>query len=393
LIVEDLMNADKWLYNEYRGGRNADAYPHWDWSTNYLCSYDFRGNVEEQNEGSTLRIRNDEANRANPENLDTFDSFVFGSKKITNENKIMSLRIRTHNADEASPAYFGVQVIDLSATNPKAEKVGTTKTYGSSDYADFDFDLTPYVGKEIIIAIGIYRKQTGDYWKQLVIRAIRFASVKVEGWNWLPGAEAVNGWKLPLEAVKSTMVQTKKSFTGISPIRGNRDNYILGYRSWREINHIAREWTLVPLFKDPEVFPSEGYIIKTRGNTPIDLKVPETYFYAKFAIGNGCNQLTLKNRTFGAHPAFFKLTVIKEDGTAKHISPKSHSASEASAATEGCWQFKHDQGDPGAPEKYATFVNDLSEFNGNIVVIALGIYKGETNTDENKMGIYGIDIN
>ena len=35
-----------------------------------------------------------------------------------------------------------------------------------------------YVGKEVIIAIGIYRTATGDYWKQLVLRAIRFAPQK-----------------------------------------------------------------------------------------------------------------------------------------------------------------------------------------------------------------------
>ena len=46
--------------------------------------------------------------------MDVFDSYTYGSKLITEDNKIMSLRIRTHNADEASPAYYGVQVVDLS---------------------------------------------------------------------------------------------------------------------------------------------------------------------------------------------------------------------------------------------------------------------------------------
>jgi hypothetical protein len=35
-----------------------------------------------------------------------------------------------------------------------------TRTYGSGDYTDFDFDLSAYVGKEVIIAIGIYRQTT-----------------------------------------------------------------------------------------------------------------------------------------------------------------------------------------------------------------------------------------
>lgn len=36
LTAVDLQGAEKWYYNEYRGGRNADAYPHWDWACNYM---------------------------------------------------------------------------------------------------------------------------------------------------------------------------------------------------------------------------------------------------------------------------------------------------------------------------------------------------------------------
>ena len=30
LTAEDLQNAEKWYYNEYRGGRNSEQYPHWE---------------------------------------------------------------------------------------------------------------------------------------------------------------------------------------------------------------------------------------------------------------------------------------------------------------------------------------------------------------------------
>jgi hypothetical protein len=394
LIVEDLKNADKWYFNEYRGGRNSDAYPHWDWSTDYMCALDFRGAWEEQNEGTTLQIKNSVSDQSNPADLDHFDSFVFGSKKITVDNKILSLRIRTHNPDATSPAYFGVQVIDLTESSPKAVKIGDTQTYGSGDYADFDFDLSAYVGKEVIIAIGIYRKETGDYYKQLVLRAIRFADKKVSGTDWLPGTEVINNWKLTKEMIRSTMPHTKKSFTGISPISGDRDNYVNGYRSWRTVNHIAKEWEYVPLNKDPEVFPSEGYLIKTRGNTSVETQVPESYIYAKFSIASGCNRFTLKTRTFGSNYTFFKLTVFKEDGTYVHLSPVSNTAQDASAASDGCWKFKHGNGSADNPDGYASFVYDLSQFNGNDVVIALSVYKGEsTNTDENKLVLYNIDLN
>lgn len=394
LIVEDLQNADKWFYNEYRGGRNGDSYPHWDWSTDYMCALDFSGAWEEQNEGTTLQIRNSDSEQSNPADLDHFDSYVYGSKKITADNKILSLRVRTHDADATSPTYFGVQVVDLSSATPAAVKIGETKTHGSGDYADYDFDLSAYVGKEVIVAIGTYRKETGNYWKQLVVRAIRFAGTKVTNWDWLPGTEVINNWHLTQEMVRSTMVQTKKTFTGISPVSGNRDSYKDGYRSWRTVNHVAKEWSFVPLYKDPEVFASEGYLIKTRGNTPVETQVPEAYLYAKFAIASGNNKITLKARTFGSNYTFFKLTAVKEDGTVAYIAPMSNTAQEAAAAADGCWKFMHNDGGADNPDGYASFVYDLSQFNGSNVVVALSVHKGEsTNTDENKLVIYSININ
>src|SRR5690606_15306165 len=65
LSLEDLQNAEKWYYNEYRGGRNGYNYPHWDWSTDYMATLDFRGAWQEQNEGTTLQIRNNEEDRSN----------------------------------------------------------------------------------------------------------------------------------------------------------------------------------------------------------------------------------------------------------------------------------------------------------------------------------------
>jgi hypothetical protein len=390
--VADLATADKWYYNEYRGGRNADSYPHWDWACDYMCTLDFVGDWEEQNEGTTLRIRNDNADQSNPAELNVFDSYVYGSKKITADNKILSLRVRTHNADEAAPAYFGVQVIDLSAAEPVNVKIDD-RTHGSGDYADYDFDLSAYIGKEVIIAVGIYRQATGDYWKQLVLRAIRFADRKVGDWDWLPGTEAIDGWKLTQETVRSTMPHTKKSFTGISPVSGDRDNYVGAYQAWRSVGHIAAEWSFVPLKKDPEVFPSEGYLIKTRNTPEVSTEVPEAYYYAKFAIAAGSNQLTLKTRNFDSNNyTFFKLTAIKEDGTVTHVAPASNTAQEASAADNGCWKFKHGSGEVGTPEDYASFVYDLSPFNGNDVVLVFGVYNGVANSGETKLVFYSIDL-
>lgn len=398
LTIDDLKKADKWYYSEYRGGGNADAYPHWDWACDYMSSLSFWGNWEEQWEGTTLRIRNSADEQKNPADVNMFDSYIYGSKKISEDNKILSLRVRTHNADASAPAYFGVQVIDLSSTDPVAVKVGETKTHGSGDYADYFFDLGDYIGKEVVIAIGIYRKETGDYWKQLVLRRIAFAQQNVTGWNWIPGNEVVPGWKLTHEMVRSTMANERKSFTGLSPIKGGRnvsmkDGYPAAYRAWREVHHIGYEWAFMPIHKDPEAFASQGYLIKTRGNGAVNTKVPESYFYVKLPVAGGRNQMTFKTRNYGSEYTYFKITAIDEAGAVVHLSPASNTATQASAAEDGCWKFKHDKGSPDDPDAYASFVYDLSQFNGQDVVFVFGVYNGELNSTENKLVFYSVDLN
>jgi hypothetical protein len=395
----DLASADKWYYNEYRGGGNAEAYPHWDWACDYMCALDFWGAWEEQWEGTTLQTRNDAAagDRNNPADLEVLDSYVYGSKKITADNKILSLRLRTHS--ETDPTIFGVQVVDLSAASPAAVKIGANREHTGSAYEDFDFDLSAYVGKEVVIAIGTYRAATGDYFRQLVLRRIAFAPQKMEGWNWQSGTDpaGLEGWVLPMEVVRSTMPHTKKSFTGISSYGAGRDvsmtnGYPYAYQSWREVAHIGFEWSFAPIAKDPEVTPFEGYIIKTNGNVGVNTSVPQAYLYAKFAITGENDQLTLKARNFGSNYTYFKLTAIKEDGTVTHLAPSSNTAMEASGAENGCFKFKHGDGNPDNPEGYASFVYDLSQFNSSNVLLCLGVFKGGTDTDENKVCIYSIEL-
>lgn len=392
LTADDLAEADQWYYNEYRGGRNGDAYPHWDWSTDYMCTFSFVGQWQEQNEGTTLQIKNSEADQNKPADMENFDSYTYGRKLITADNKIMSLRVRTHSTSDDAPAYFGVQVVDLSQTDPIAIKIGETQSINSSAYKDYEYDLSAYVGKEVVIGIGIYRQSEGDYYKQLVLRAIRFADRKVEGWSWLPGTEVVSGWKLTQETVRSTMVHSKTSFTGISPEKGSRDNYVDAYRTWKGVSHIAAEWTLVPLKKDPEVFPSEGYIIKTRNDSEISTTVPEAYLYSKFAIAPGSNTLTLRTRNFSNNYTYFKISAVEENGTVTHITPQSANAQDQAAVADGCWKFVHQSGAAGDPAGYASFVYDLSQFNGKKVVLVLGVYNCVPNSGENKLAIYKVEL-
>ena len=396
--ASDLANADKWYFDEYRGGRSGGAYPHWDWTVDYMCTLDLWGDWEEQNEGTTLRIRNDATNQSNPADLDVFDSYVYGSKKITNANKILTLQVRTHNAEADDPAHFAVQVIDLSATEPVTTKIGNNKTHGSSDYDSYDFDLSAYVGKEVIVAVGIYRARTGDYWKQLVLSRIAFAPQKAETWNWLPGTEVtgLEGWHLTQEMVRTMMVNPLKSFEGRGP-SSDRNNYVNAYRQWREKgNHVATNWFLVPVNKDtePVAGPYGLYIIKTRGYVPVSTMVPDAFITAKFAITAENDQLTFLTRVYGTDYTYFKLTAIEENLTVTHIEPVSHSADAAAVAADNCWKVLHERGDGNGTDNdsFASFVYDLSQFNGKTVVLCLGVYKGESETTENKLCLFNISM-
>jgi hypothetical protein len=142
--------------------------------------------------------------------------------------------------------------------------------------------------------------------------------------------------------------------------------------------------------KDCEPHRSEGFILKTSGSSAVSTVLPDAYLYARFAIAAGNNKFTLKARNFSANATFFKLAVIKDDGTVSYVVP---TASVGSAAANSCWQFVHQSGGGDDPDGYASFVYDLSAFNGNNVVLALGVYKGASNADENKLCIYTMDLN
>ena len=177
LTINELKNAEKWYYNAYRGGRNGDDYPHFDWSTDFMCTlHGFVGWWEEQNEGTTIQIRNraEDGDQERPADDQMFDSYLYGSKMITDDNKILTVKARPHAASAEAPCHWAVMVVDLSEADPKAVVVGEKQTLASESYTDINFDLSAYVGKEVVIAIGTFRKETGDYWKQLVLRRLAF---------------------------------------------------------------------------------------------------------------------------------------------------------------------------------------------------------------------------
>lgn len=386
ITLEDLRVAPRWYNNEYKGGRNADAYPMFDWACNYMGSMTtWTGDYEEQNEGSTLRIRNDEAGQKNPADDKNFDSFVYGRKLITADNSKFTIQLRTHQ----SPCFWGVQIIDLTKAQPEIEYVGNMREANSGSYYNEFFDLSPWEGKEVVIVVGHYRMETGDYWRQLVLRRLAFSNEYFtnEVNVWVPGTEVADlpGWRLNESAVRSIMPQDLSHYTGISPVGGNRDNYINGYQSWHAASHVMAYWTHMPLHKDPEVFANEGYMIKTRGNENPNTLEPEQYVYAKFSIAPGHNKFKLTTRNFGGEYTYFKFTAVTMDCKAHFLAPVANDAPDASAAENDCWKFK-------SGDAYCTFTYDLSQFDGQDVVVCLSVHNGEKNGDENKLTLNAIDI-
>jgi hypothetical protein len=389
LTLGDLKSCTPWMYNEYRGGRNADNYPQFDWSVDYMCTLDMMGNWEEQNEGTTMRV---DESKGGPD-YDNLNTFIYGRKHITEDNKILTVFARTHQG----PAVWNVVIVDLSEQKPQAKKLGDNISFTDGSYKNFNFDLSAYVGKDIAIAIGTY--YSGE-WVQLVLRRLSFAPSPTNGFGWLPGTpinDALEDLHLTQEMVRATMPNERKQFTGITTYDGrkDRDEYVWAYRDWNKTGHVAAYWGLTSITKDCDVFTNEGYTIKTRGgNGIVSTTKAESYLYSKFAIDDNCKKLTLRARNFGDNATFFKLIAITDDMNVKYLQPNGDSnVAELSEGPDGTIKFRHNNGDSGHPENYGKFVFDLSQYKGKNVTLVLAVYKGEENGDENKVTIYDINLN
>ena len=399
LTLEQIREADKWYYNEYRGGTGGTEYPRWDWSTAFMGALNYYGVHDEISEGSDIKVAGDNGNV----DLTNYTSYVWGSKSITEDNKIMTVRARTF-ADRDGATVWSASVIDLSAATPSMVQLGENITSENTDYEDYHFDLSEYIGKEIVIAVGVYCSQANQE-KHLAIKRINFTAEEMTGWDWIKGTAVPDlgeDWHLTQEMIRSTMVNESTSFSGITTYADTNDR-LHAYQSWRENNHVCFGWGFMALTKDTEIFAGQGAIIKTRGGDGVvNTLVPESYFYAKFNIGANNDQITLRIRNgFGrSEDTFFKLTAITEDMEVTHLQPVDYTVSDperfhASAAEDanGCWRFFNDDGEADTPEKYATFTYDLSSYNGKNVVLALGVYKGEKNDAESKICIHSIELN
>ena len=88
----------------------------------------------------------------------------------------------------------------------------------------------------------------------------------------------------------------------------------------------------------------------------------------KVPVAAGHDKITFNVRTFSSStPTYFKVTAITEDCTVEHLLPVN--APVGSEGADKCWK--------AAVESYTDFTYDLSRFDGQDVMITIGVFKGE----------------
>lgn len=369
LTLSEMKNATVLSYDYYQGLWAHNVF------RNFAKSEGIRS--QEQNEGDTIQT---ETTLATSET--EFNGYIYARKTITNGNKTMIVSMRTHNTSIATR--FGVMVVDL--TTGARELVGGMLSSTANSYTDQAFDLSAYVGKEVLVSTGIFYTQACDdalpdgEQLQYVIESIRFISAaadwktdSAENWNATVGTIAGN-----LLANESVAANSMTYFQGANNDRGN-ENYI--FKTWGAVSKGQDYAGIEPV--------GEGAMIKTR-NGSTDTSDNRAFLYAKFTITEETSYLWLNARRFsGSNHVGSALTVYTADGGTV-VAPDSTnfvmpSGGEYEVESDN-WIKWHD-GDSG----YAYLKWDLSSYIGQTVVLAIGV-RNIYNSDEGKMAIQEIHL-
>lgn len=369
LTLSEMKNATVLSYDYYQGLWAHNVF------RNFAKSEGIRS--QEQNEGDTIQT---ETRLATSET--EFNGYIYARKTITNENKTMIVSMRTHNTSIATK--FGVMVVDL--TTGARELVGGILSSTANSYTDRVFDLSAYVGKEVLVSTGIFYTQACDdalpdgEQLQYVIESIRFVSAAAD-WktdsaeNWDATVDTIAGNLLANESVAANSMTY---FQGANNDSGNK-NYI--FKTWGAVSKGQDYAGIEPV--------SEGAMIKTR-NGSTDTSDNRAFLYAKFTITEETSYLWLNARRFsGSNHVGSALTVYTAGGGTV-VAPDSTnfvmpSGGEYKVESDN-WIKWHD-GDSG----YAYLKWDLSSYIGQTVVLAIGV-RNIYNSDEGKMAIQEIHL-
>lgn len=369
LTLSEMKNATVLSYDYYQGLWAHNVF------RNFAKSEGIRS--QEQNEGDTIQT---ETTRATSET--EFNGYIYACKTITDGNKTMIVSMRTHNTSIATR--FGVMVVDL--TTGARELVGGMLSSTANSYTDQVFDLSAYVGKEVLVSTGIFYTQACDNalpdgeQLQYVIESIRFISAAAD-WktdsaeNWDATVDTIAGNLLANESVAANSLTY---FQGANNDSGNK-NYI--FKTWGAVSKGQDYAGIEPV--------GEGAMIKTR-NGSSDTSDNRAFLYAKFTITEETSYLWLNARRFsGSNHVGSALTVYTADGGTV-VAPDSTnfvmpSGGEYEVESDN-WIKWHD-GDSG----YAYLKWDLSSYIGQTVVLVIGV-RNTYNSDEGKMAIQEIHL-
>ena len=394
---QDIADAPVWYSNNYHGSTGFSGINHW--SVGYLSAFNWVGDYRYEAEGCALV--NIAGEYENP-GTEQFICYTYGRKRIEEGNKYFCVNLRTHYATAASPALFGVKVLNLTDGALQCEEVGRA-TYANSEFSSFTFDLSRYVGKEVAVAFGIFWTKDNYH---VASRRFSFSSAAVKGDEALTGTPIVGAeWRgFTRENLTSMMVNAGTVFSGANfglnsgdgdhgARRVHNPGGQQGFSLWAGTNHLTNSWAFQYVSQEVEPVNQQGYTLKTRANVDSDFYTPESYIYSRFRISGENDRLHLFARTFSsASPTVFRVTAVPLDNpVAVALSPVSNTATAILQGNNGCWSFIHEKGD-GNPGDYAEFVYDLSAYSGKEIVIAIGVHKGSTRAGEQKLCIYKITM-
>lgn len=356
------MQDAKYLLSDYYQGKQAHR---------VLKEFNFKGisgaTTAEQNEGDTLQVQQ---NLNTTQNSDSYYGYIYGIKTLGANTSKLTLCVRRHNSE----ATFSVTIIDVETG---AVWVSAKQTTDNQSYEYKSFDLSSFVGKRVLIAIGVYNVSGNE--NQFVIEHLRFFGTPTAGsgrddkFTKEEWASVVNG--LMTDELQYAAVQTKTSYTG------------------ENTKNIFSEWGYVSKsYADGEAaFESinEGFMMKTRQSSN-DNSDNRAFIYNKFAITADNAMFAMTARTFGRATGI-GFTVYYSDGT--NVVSKVIKGSHTGGGNNAEWKEDYEDGwirfkDDNA---YATFTYDLSEFIGKDVVIVIGCRNLEIN-DECKLHIGNITL-
>lgn len=358
LTLSEMKNATVLSYDYYQGYRAHNIL------RSFAKSNPLRS--EEQNEGDTIRVIE------NSEKSETeFNGYIYGVRTIRDATKIMTVNMRTH--DTSNDTIFGVMVVDLESG--ARELIGGPRTSRQNTYSDFTFDLTEYVGKRVLIATGIFYTEACTRWDvQYVIHHIRFC-------------ELGNDWGSTVDTLAGNLLKN-------TDVAGQSINDFVGSANDKDkSNYIFSKWgTASKNFEsaDYEMKATEGALIKTRDD---ELNVENCVFlYSKFAIAEQNSYLRFKARGFGGNIPELAVTVyslgaggevveqiIKPDISAFDLNGN-QVTDMGGGWINGTW----------STDNYTQFKWDLSDFEGENVVIMIGLRN--TLGGENKIAIQEIHL-